>query len=119
MQPFPPTVPRQFGESCRVKCPFRMYAVYTALLALGLLISLPYWLFRMWRNKKYRGGLSERMGSVPARLARTSQPVIWIHAVSVGEVLAVSRLVTDIRRRLSAFRIVVSTTTATGQTLAR
>ncbi len=96
-----------------------MYLVYSALLALGLLVSLPYWLFRMWRSNKYRGGIRERMGRVPSRLAISSAATIWVHAVSVGEVLAVSRLITEMRQRFGGFRIVVSTTTVTGQKLAR
>ncbi len=96
-----------------------MYFVYSALLALGLLLTLPYWLVRMWRTNRYRGGLSERLGKVPARLAMSEKPTIWIHAVSVGEVLAVSRFVMDMRLRFAGFRTVVSTTTGTGQKLAR
>ena len=103
----------------RLKCPFRMYLLYTALLALGLIITLPYWLFRMWRSNKYRGGLSERMGGVPARLQSSGKPVIWIHAVSVGEVLAVSRIVESMRKRFVGKRVMISTTTSTGQALAR
>lgn len=96
-----------------------MYLLYSALLALGLLISLPYWIYRMWRSKKYRSGLSERLGKVPVRLAVDSRPVIWVHAVSVGEVLAVSRLIFEMRQRFADFHIMVSTTTDTGQKLAR
>ena len=47
-----------------------------------------------------------------------AQPLIWIHAVSVGEVLAVGGLVFELRRRLPRHRIVISTTTDTGQQLA-
>ena len=60
-----------------------------------MLLSLPYWLYQILRHGKYRKGLAERMGRVPARLTDGSRPgrVIWVHAVSVGEVLAVSGLV--------------------------
>jgi 3-deoxy-D-manno-octulosonic-acid transferase len=96
-----------------------MYLVYSALLALGLLVSLPYWLFQMMRHGKYHGGLAERMGTVPEKLrAANPKPTIWVHAVSVGEVLAVSGLVSEMRLRFPGCRIVVSTTTDTGQKLA-
>src|SRR5580704_9414746 len=96
-----------------------MYVLYSALLAAGLLVTLPYWLWQMSRHGKYHAGLSQRLGQVPARLAaQPGQPVIWIHAVSVGEVLAVSGLVSEFRRRYSQHRIVVSTTTDAGQELA-
>src|SRR5271169_5997874 len=95
-----------------------MYLLYSALLAAGLLVSLPYWIFAKRRHGKYREGLSERLGKVPARLQPQSSPAIWVHAVSVGEVLAVRELVTELRRRFPKYRLVVSTTTATGQKLA-
>ena len=83
-------------------------------------MSLPYWLYQVLRHGKYRRGFAERIGRVPARLtASSSQRVIWIHAVSVGEVLAVSGLVSQLRRSLPNYRVVLSTTTDTGQDLAR
>jgi 3-deoxy-D-manno-octulosonic-acid transferase len=96
-----------------------MYLLYSALLAVGLLVSLPYWMFARRRSGRYREGLGERLGKVPPRLQPQSEPAIWVHAVSVGEVLAVSELVKEMRRRFPQYRVVVSTTTATGQNLAR
>jgi 3-deoxy-D-manno-octulosonic-acid transferase len=99
------------------------YLLYSLLLAAGMLLSLPYWLYQMLRHGKYRTGFAARMGSVPARL--TAEPdspamrVIWVHAVSVGEVLAVSGLVEEMRRILPHYRVLISTTTDTGQALAR
>ncbi|HYL17017.1 MAG TPA: 3-deoxy-D-manno-octulosonic acid transferase [Terriglobales bacterium] len=101
---------------------FPMYWLYSALLALGLLVTLPYWLLQMLRHGKYRSGLAERLGRVPERLGvpqNGNKPTIWIHAVSVGEVLAVSRLITELRTRFPKYRVLVSTTTDTGQKLAR
>jgi 3-deoxy-D-manno-octulosonic-acid transferase len=103
----------------RMASPY-MYVLYSALLALALILSLPYWLFQMARRGKYRKGFSQRMGSVPPQLASpSSQPTIWVHAVSVGEVLAVGGLVSELRRRWPDWRILISTTTDTGQSLAR
>ena len=96
-----------------------MYLLYSALLAAGLLVSLPYWMFGRRRHGKYRKGLGERLGKVPVRLPTQAGPAIWIHAVSVGEVLAVSELVAELRRRFPRYRVVISTTTATGQKLAK
>ena len=105
----------------QVECPFPMYVVYSVLLALVLALSLPYWLLQMLRHGKYREGLLERFGRVPGRLNQTTenQPTIWIHAVSVGEVLAVSQLIHKIQGSFPQHRLVVSTTTATGQKLAQ
>jgi 3-deoxy-D-manno-octulosonic-acid transferase len=96
------------------------YFLYSMVLAAGLLLSLPYWLYQILRHGKYHTGLAERMGKVPARLlAMPVQRVIWVHAVSVGEVLAVSGLVSEMRHNLPNYRVLISTTTGTGQELAR
>src|SRR5271163_4755678 len=86
-----------------------------------MLVSLPYWLFQMARHGKYRKGLTERLGRLPSRLQlpKEQEPVIWVHAVSVGEVLAAAGLVEELRRRFPQHRIFISTTTDTGQALAR
>ena len=100
--------------------PSCMYLIYSALLAAALLVSLPYWLLQRLRHGKYRAGLGERLGRIPPRLtAQPNRPSIWVHAVSVGEVLAVSALVAELRKRFPKHRVVVSTTTDTGQKLAR
>jgi 3-deoxy-D-manno-octulosonic-acid transferase len=96
-----------------------MYLLYSALLAAGLLVSLPYWMLGRRRHGKYREGLGERLGKVPPRLHGQAGLAIWMHAVSVGEVLAVSELVGELRRRFPRYRVVISTTTATGQRLAK
>ena len=75
----------------------------------------------MLRHGKYRRGFSERMGTVPARIRANgrTRPVIWIHAVSLGEVLAINGLVQRMRSAFPEHRILVSTTTDTGQDQAR
>ena len=95
--------------------------LYSVALGIGMLASLPYWLWQMVRHGKYRKGLAERLGAVPARLRLPGEqePVIWVHAVSVGEVLAVAGLVEELQRRFPQHRILISTTTDTGQELAR
>ena len=94
--------------------------LYSCGLFLALLLGMPYWLLRMATTGKYREGLSERLGFVPARL-RGDDPrqTIWVHAVSVGEVLAASRLVNELSACAPQYRVLFSTTTRTGQRLAR
>ncbi len=96
---------------------------YNLALFAALLLGSPWWLWRMATTQKYREGLRERLGRVPACLAAEakagSRPLIWIHAVSVGEVLAVTRLVQALDEALPGQLVVVSTTTRTGQALAR
>jgi len=94
--------------------------LYSFALFMVLLLGAPYWLLRMATTGKYREGLSERLGFVPARL-REEDPrqTIWVHAVSVGEVLAASRLVNELGACAPQYRVLFSTTTRTGQRLAR
>jgi 3-deoxy-D-manno-octulosonic-acid transferase len=95
--------------------------LYSLALALAIMLSLPYWLFQMLRHGKYRRGLIERLGAVPERLLlpKADEPVIWIHAVSVGEVFAILGLARELQRRLPRYSLFVSTVTDTGQELAR
>ena len=95
-----------------------MYLFYSALLSLFLLLTLPYWLLQMLRHGKYRAGLRQRFGVVPNGLKGTAQAAIWVHAVSVGEVVASQGVIEELRRRFPGHRVVVSTTTTTGQKLA-
>lgn len=97
-----------------------LLALYSFALVVILVAAAPFWLYRMATTGKYREGLSERLGRVPERLRRSTQDrrVIWVHAVSVGEVLAASRLIESLRQQSGAV-VVVSTTTRTGQKLAR
>jgi len=97
---------------------------YNMALLVALVLGAPWWLFRMATTQKYREGLLERLGCVrlgglKRGLTQRDRPVIWVHAVSVGEVLAISRLVKTLDAALPEFMIVVSTTTRTGQALAR
>jgi 3-deoxy-D-manno-octulosonic-acid transferase len=94
---------------------------YNLALLAALVVGAPWWLWRMATTHKYREGLAERLGKVPARLAALGRehPLIWLHAVSVGEVLAASRLVRELDRAFPEHHLIVSTTTRTGQKLAR
>jgi 3-deoxy-D-manno-octulosonic-acid transferase len=94
---------------------------YNLALLAALVAGAPWWLFRMASTQKYREGLSQRLGWIRPELIRLCRvrPVIWVHAVSVGEVLAVSRLVKTLDAALPGYFIAVSTATRTGQALAR
>ncbi|GGG96165.1 3-deoxy-D-manno-octulosonic acid transferase [Silvibacterium dinghuense] len=98
-----------------------MFLLYSVALTIVLLLSAPFWLLRMATSGKYREGLGERLGRIPKRLRAPApgQPVVWLHAVSVGETLAAGSLILRLRSSLPGYRIVVSTTTRTGQKLAR
>src|SRR5688572_1185554 len=90
-----------------------MYITYTLVLVLGLLLAFPYYLFRF---RKYLPTLPDRLGFL--KLPQLSGS-IWVHAVSVGEVKAVERLIEQLRRQFAGSPLVVSTATPTGQELAK
>jgi len=92
---------------------------YNFALLLVLVLGAPWWLFRMATAQKYREGLRQRLGHVPQLEGQRNRPLIWVHAVSVGEVLAVSRLVKTLDAVLPGYFVAISTTTRTGQALAR
>jgi len=93
-----------------------MYFIYSLLLAVGFLILLPRFLYDAFRHGKYVAGFRERLGTLSPV---TGQPLIWIHCVSVGETQAARPLVLELKKQLPNFRIAISTTTLTGQNLAR
>jgi 3-deoxy-D-manno-octulosonic-acid transferase len=98
-----------------------MYFLYSALTAIAMVLLAPYFVLQGLRRGKYIGNFRERMGYLPESLARnlTNGGTIWVHAVSVGEVLASKPVVDGLRQRFPERPIFVSTTTATGQQLAR
>jgi 3-deoxy-D-manno-octulosonic-acid transferase len=108
-----------------------MYFFYRILTAAGMFLLAPYFALRGWRAGEPSRALRERLGSLPPEIAAraaaasvatasaTSGGAIWIHAVSVGEVLAAQPLIDGLKRRYPAAVIFVSTTTETGQRLAR
>jgi 3-deoxy-D-manno-octulosonic-acid transferase len=101
-----------------------MYALYSLLTAAGMLLLSPYFLLRGLIQGKYLSNIPDRLGwrfPPELRSARGSSQdkAIWIHAVSVGEVLTVLPLAHQLKSKFHRRRLVVSTTTVTGQKLAR
>jgi 3-deoxy-D-manno-octulosonic-acid transferase len=97
-----------------------MMVVYSSLLLTVLVLGAPYWLLRMATSGRYRAGLAGRLGLVPAglRAAASGREVVWVHAVSVGEVMAAAQLIRELKAKLPEWVVAVSTTTETGQRLA-
>jgi 3-deoxy-D-manno-octulosonic-acid transferase len=110
---------REFSQLLALEWLVSMYLLYSFFLAAAALLASPWWIFQMLRLGKYRAGLWERLGFVPSRLGRSFGDSIWIHAVSVGEVLAISQLVAELKRQFPEKKVFISTTTTAGQQLAR
>jgi len=91
-------------------------------MGLAALLLVPYWLVQGLRNGKYLSNLGERLGfSFPAlaKLPANSTGAIWIHAVSVGEALSGITLARRLKETYPHRPLIISTTTQTGQALAR
>jgi 3-deoxy-D-manno-octulosonic-acid transferase len=90
--------------------------LYNILFAIFFLLASPYYFIRMRRRGNWQKGFSERFGKYNTKLkqAITNRQVLWIHAVSVGEVNVCTQLIRALEPRLPNMKIVVSTTTTTG-----
>jgi 3-deoxy-D-manno-octulosonic-acid transferase len=96
-----------------------MYLLYSLATLLAFAAASPYFLYQAVRHGKYAGSLPERLGLLPVSLNLDREPSIWIHAVSVGEALTARAIAGDLKERYPHLRLFVSTTTLTGQQVAR
>jgi 3-deoxy-D-manno-octulosonic-acid transferase len=94
---------------------FRMYLLYSLILTTAFVVLSPLFLLR---REKYLPGFRQRLGKYATGLT-DSRPVIWLHCVSVGETNAARPLFRQLADVLPSYQLVVSTTTRTGQQLAR
>src|SRR5258705_11022950 len=93
-----------------------MRSLYNLLFTVFFCISAPYYFLKMWRRGNWRRGFRQRFGRFDSKIkqALSNRHVLWIHAVSVGEVNICTQLIRALEPRLPNLKIVVSTTTSTG-----
>lgn len=98
-----------------------MYFLYRILTAAGMFVLAPYYALRGRRRGEPASAFGERLGRLPREMAARAAGggAIWIHAVSVGEVLAAKPLMEGLKKKFPGRAVFVSTTTETGQRLAR
>src|SRR5438128_5527640 len=96
-----------------------MYLLYSFTLTAVFALLAPYFIYQAIRHGKYADSFRERLGRLPAELRSDSRPTVWVHTVSVGEFLAARPLIQSLREEFAGWRVIVSTTTLTGQRLAR
>ena len=96
-----------------------MYSLYSILVLVAAAVASPWFIYQALRYKKYVGSLRQRMGYLPLSFNMDGDESIWVHAVSVGEVLTARPLISDLKRRYPNLRMFLSTTTMAGQQLAR
>jgi len=90
--------------------------LYNILFTIFFVLTLPYYFLRMTRRGNWADGCLQRFGIYDTKLkqALTNRQVIWLHAVSVGEVNVCTQLIRSLEPRLPNAKLVVSTTTTTG-----
>jgi 3-deoxy-D-manno-octulosonic-acid transferase len=95
--------------------------LYNVLLVAAAFLGIPFYGTKMLFTGKYRRSFGPKLGfPLPGAASRlTGTPRIWVHAVSVGEVTAAAPIVASLRARFPGACIVLSTSTETGQEMAR
>ncbi len=90
--------------------------LYNAVFTAGFMAAAPFYFLKMWRRGNWRAGFGQRFGRYGAKLKQslTNRHVLWLHAVSVGEVNLCTQLIAAIEPAMPNLKIVVSTTTSTG-----
>ena len=96
-----------------------MYVIYSVLIVAFFAVMSPSLIYQAVRYRKYIGSLTQRLGYLPISFNLDADESIWIHAVSVGEVLTARALLPELRERYPRLRLFLSTTTMTGQQIAR
>jgi 3-deoxy-D-manno-octulosonic-acid transferase len=117
------TVKEKFLDTNAEKSDYKkMYVLYNIILFLAAIIGLPYYLMKMVITGKYRKSLIPKLGGRQAQILAAlpaGKPHIWIHAVSVGEVTAAQPIVASLKEKMPELEIIFSTSTETGQEMAR
>lgn len=103
------------GEKTHISCenPAMPRWIYTLLLTVLLPFALLKLVWRSLRQPEYLQHVPERFGFY--RLPHPTQPIIWLHAVSVGETRATAPLVALLRQHYPDYRILMTHTTPTGR----
>ena len=98
-----------------------MYILYNIVLVLLTVLLSPIILFKLITVPKYRGGISQKLGRVRKKVKRVLQGTrpIWVHAVSVGEVMAAHPLIRELKKKYPGRKLILSTVTVTGNYTAR
>jgi 3-deoxy-D-manno-octulosonic-acid transferase len=96
-----------------------MYVLYSVLMVAFFAVMSPFLIYQAVRYRKYIGSFTQRLGYLPVSFNLDAEKSIWIHAVSVGEVLTARALLPALRERYPRLRLFLSTTTMTGQQIAR
>jgi len=78
-----------------------MYILYNIFLVLATIVLSPLILLKLMTVPKYRGGLTQKLGRLRKsvmNVIKGARP-IWVHAVSVGEVMAAHPLIRELKKK--------------------
>ena len=98
-----------------------MYIIYNVFLSAATVLFFPVILFKLITVPKYRGGLTQKLGRLRKGVMRELKGTrpIWVHAVSVGEVMAAHPLIRELKKKYPDRKLILSTVTVTGNYTAR
>jgi 3-deoxy-D-manno-octulosonic-acid transferase len=91
-----------------------MYLIYSLLVTLGVILTAPYCWWR-WRGERGVARWRERFGFLPESFQQSEREAVWVHAVSLGETLAVVGLVRALQESFPERKIFLSHVTPAGR----
>jgi 3-deoxy-D-manno-octulosonic-acid transferase len=93
-----------------------MRSLYNILFLIFFGLSSPFYFFKMWRRGNWQSGFRQRFGEYDNKIKQsiTNRHILWLHAVSVGEMNVCMQLIRALQPRMPNLKIIVSTTTTTG-----
>lgn len=94
-----------------------MPVIFNLFYITATVLGSPYILAKMLTSERFRAGLSQRLGWLPAR--EGDRPCLWVHAASVGEVKTAEALINALGKDFPDWEIVISTFTNTGHSIAK
>lgn len=98
-----------------------MYVLYNLFLIIATILLFPIIIFKLITVPKYRGGITQKLGRLRKGVMKKiygTRP-IWVHAVSVGEVMAAHPLIRELKKKYPDRKLLLSTVTVTGNYTAR
>jgi 3-deoxy-D-manno-octulosonic-acid transferase len=92
-----------------------MRILYNILFIVFFILSSPYYFFKMWRRGNWRPGFFQRLGEYDSKIRQsiTNRHILWMHAVSIGEMNVCLQVIRALEPRMPNVKIIVSTTTTT------
>src|ERR1700733_14417061 len=88
--------------------------LYWAIRVAAFPLLVFYFVYRCTRDSRYSHRFSERLGAEPASFQPTPPGAVWLHAVSVGEVISAAGILREIRERSASFPLYVCVFTVAG-----